>query len=244
MNSKLRRFINSVDEFVVTSKYNDGILILNEGDVYTKQYTNDKPYFILSKNKNTNKQPFTTTAMPLYTFRTRYRYIKDSIIVTRLEEKFYNTPVNIGELESFEVTKNIEGLAKGLKFSRNEKKDLFVNETLTCLPDELIHYSYALHEDVVSNLFVKDPTSIKPISFFDEKKEEFLKTFHTDVNKNNSTKCQAFENYMLSLLDKYEKEFNAIKESLESDLEFDKFEQLVVLENLSTLLKHLIQKYN
>lgn len=171
--NKNKSFIDKVESFQVRKEFKIGKVHFEKGDIYNRlDVYNEGEYFMSFDYDKISGELTAIKEISLSKLRKNYKRIKNHIHVLDIFSKdSVNQAFSFSSVKTIQLNKELNGLEKGWRFTRESYTDLFTYSITSKSEVGSETVSYSLTQKAVENLYNTDGDLIQIVEFFEKKTE-------------------------------------------------------------------------
>ena len=233
--NKNKSFIDKVESFQVRKEFKIGKVHFEKGDIYNRlDVYNEGEYFMSFDYDKISGELTAIKEISLSKLRKNYKRIKNHIHVLDIFSKdSVNQAFSFSSVKTIQLNKELNGLEKGWRFTRESGTDLFTYSITSKSEVGSETISYSLTQKAVENLYNTDGDLIQIVEFFEKKTDveigsdlkEFLDWEKEATKLQESVSDWKAEYIKVSNELNFQKEVN-LSNVKHSKLELDKFDKV------------------
>ena len=233
--NKNKSFIDKVESFQVRKEFKIGKVHFEKGDIYNRlDVYNEGEYFMSFDYDKISGELTAIKEISLSKLRKNYKRIKNHIHVLDIFSKdSVNQAFSFSSVKTIQLNKELNGLEKGWRFTRESDTDLFTYSITSKSEVGSETVSYSLTQKAVENLYNTDGDLIQIVEFFEKKTDveigsdlkEFLDWEKEATKLQESVSDWKAEYIKVSNELNFQKEVN-LSNVKHSKLELDKFDKV------------------
>ena len=233
--NKNKSFIDKVESFQVRKEFKIGKVHFEKGDIYNRlDVYNEGEYFMSFDYDKISGELTAIKEISLSKLRKNYKRIKNHIHVLDIFSKdSVNQAFSFSSVKTIQLNKELNGLEKGWRFTRESGTDLFTYSITSKSEVGSETVSSSLTQKAVENLYNTDGDLIQIVEFFEKKTDveigsdlkEFLDWEKEATKLQESVSDWKAEYIKVSNELNFQKEVN-LSNVKHSKLELDKFDKV------------------